>query len=100
MNLSTNIPNHRSNVVVQKHTSVPYALSAVENAYLEECNARERETHKEERKAEFKQSLRLSLLERLQQVEHDRERENRLMEHKIKKLLSETIEFSQKTAMA
>ena len=54
---------------------------------------------KKERAEEFHTNMRRSLLQRLQDIEYDKERDNRLLAHKIKKLLGETIEFSQRTAL-
>ena len=51
-NREVHLPTHKMNVVVQKHlvpppgaqaTILPFALSAVDNAYLEEQRARERD---------------------------------------------------------
>lgn len=76
MNLNVNIPHHRSNVKVVKHdqTASPFALSACENAYLEECDARERESRKKTRADEFQNSTRIMLLRKMQEIENEKQR--------------------------
>ena len=96
MNLHVNIPHHRFNVKVEKHDpkANPFALSACENAYIEECEAKERDSRKKARAEDFNTNTRLALLKKIQDIEMEKERSNVETAEKIKKLLSDTIEFS------
>ena len=97
------------NVVVQRHlmpapgaqaSILPFALSAIDNAYLEEQRAKERETQRHVEKHRFHENTRIFLLQKMQEIEHQKEKEHEETAAKIKQLLADTIEFTQKTAMA
>jgi hypothetical protein len=93
-------------VHIEKHdpfkisVSNPLALSAQEHAFIEETMAKGRDAQKRKRANSFYQSTRMMLLKKMQDIEHNKVRENFETAEKIKKLLSDTIEFSQKTALA
>ncbi len=78
---------------------LPWALSACDNAAIEEARAREREVAKQMEKERFAGDTRMFLLQRMQEIEAQKEREREAQADKIKKLLADTIECSQRTAM-
>jgi hypothetical protein len=106
VNLSVNIPQHRTNVHIEKHdpgkvsVANPLALTAQEHAFIEETMAKSREVAKKERADAFHHNTRVMLLKKMEDLEHEKARAQYETTEKIKKLLSDTIEFSQKTALA
>ena len=97
------------NVTVEKHnpSTSPFALSACDNAFIEEHNAKEREMRKKVQAHEFHHSTRIMLLSKMQEIEKDKQRANYetvsvvcshiycyYQAEKIKKLLVDTVEFS------
>jgi len=87
-------------VTIEKHSASPFALSACENAFIEEQHAKEREAEKRQRTEEFHNSTRIMLLAKMEEIEKEKQRSNYETAEKIKKLLADTVEFSQRTALA
>jgi hypothetical protein len=106
VNLGVHIPHHRTSVHIEKHdphkvsVSNPLALTAQEHAFIEETMAKGRETSKKQRAKAFYQNTRIQLLQRMQNLKTQKMKEQHEVAEKIRQLLSDTIEFSQKTAMA
>ena len=62
--------------------------------------AKGRDAHKKARAKAFHTNTRIMLLKKMQELENEKMREQYETAEKIKRLLSDTIEFSQKTALA
>ncbi len=58
MRLTSNTPHHKHNVHIQKHERSPFALSAIENAQLEELHAKDRDIRRKAIAEEFHTSTR------------------------------------------
>jgi hypothetical protein len=102
-NREVHLNTHKMNVVVQKHlipapgaqaSILPFALSAIDNAYLEEQRAKERDAQRHVEKNRFNENTRIHLLQKMQEIEHQKEKEQEETASKIKQLLADTIEFT------
>jgi hypothetical protein len=74
--LNVNVPPHKVNVTIERHTLAPFALSASENAFIEEQNAKERDVKKQIQAEEFHNSTRMMLLAKMQDIERDKKKAN------------------------
>lgn len=53
INLHYNIPSHKINHRLEKSTYSPFAISASENAFIEESEAKDRDIKKKQKVEEF-----------------------------------------------
>ncbi|CDW78193.1 UNKNOWN [Stylonychia lemnae] len=97
MNLFNNLPLHKVNFRLEQHQANPYALSAGENAQIEESDAKDRDAKKRQKVEDFLTQTKMNVYRKEQSDKREKMEVYQETAQKIKKLLSETIEFSQKT---
>eukprot|EP00347_Sterkiella_histriomuscorum_P016619 403352494 len=99
INLHVNMPLSKVNFRLEQHhpSLNPYALSAGENAQIEESDAKVRDDKKRSKVEDFLTQTRMNVIKKREDDQRERDQTNRETAQKIKKLLHETIEFSQKT---
>jgi hypothetical protein len=95
--LVNNIAPHKIGVSLERHHHNASALTAIENAQYESHGARERTSHKGVKVDTFLAQTQKNVIDYQRKQKETAEQINRETAMKIKKLLSDTIEFSQKT---
>lgn len=64
INLFTNVPLNKINPRLELHRATPYAISASENAFLEESDAKDRQIKKKEKVESFHTQTKMNVIKK------------------------------------
>lgn len=76
INLFVNVPLKKINHRLEQHKVNPFAISASENAVIEESDAKDRDIKKKQRVEEFHSQTKLNVLKREEDLKKQRDEQN------------------------